>query len=163
MMTRKMVANGFRAAATAVVSVAVFLSAVSDLQVQADDTTLSDNQVTAEEEEAFEQTNAIRKENGLPTLTFNAALYKDAAVRAQEITKVFSHTRPDGNVWYSLDTANMYGENLAEGYFSATAVMNAWMASPGHRANILSTEYKSCAIFALHLNGNVYWVTEFGI
>ena len=114
--------------------------------------------------ELFNLVNNERQNQGLPPLTWNSALASDAAVRAQEIAVVFSHTRPDGSEWWTVDPDRMYGENLASGQSTAQEAFNSWMASPGHRANILG-DYSSCG-FALYYGGDAgstyYWVQEFG-
>ena len=69
-----------------------------------------------------------------------------AQVRAGEIVNYFSHTRPNGSSCFSLyDEAGLdyraAGENIAAGYYGASAVVDGWMNSTGHRANILSESY----------------------
>ena len=114
--------------------------------------------------ELFNLVNDARAEQGLQPLSWSSALAADAAVRAQEITVSFSHTRPDGSDWWTVDPDRMYGENLASGQQSAQEVFNSWWASPGHKANILG-DYTTCG-FALYYGGDAgstyYWVQEFG-
>jgi uncharacterized protein YkwD len=56
-----------------------------------------------------------------------------------------------------------WGENIAYGYTSPQAVMNAWLSSPGHRANIENAGYKAIGIgVAQAANGVVYWTQDFG-
>lgn len=107
--------------------------------------------------------NEIRVANGLNALRYDAELEADSSVRANEITTKFSHTRPDGSDWYTVDEDLMYGENLAEGYNSADAVVNAWMASPEHKANILKSDFTSIAVSSTTKNGKTYWAQEFGM
>lgn len=114
--------------------------------------------------ELFNLVNDARAAEGLAPLSWNSSLAADAAVRAQEIVSSFSHTRPDGSEWWTVDPDRMYGENLASGQSTAQEVFNSWMASPGHRANILGN-YTSCG-FALYYGGDAgstyYWAQEFG-
>ena len=114
--------------------------------------------------ELFNLVNNARAAEGLAPLSWNSALAADAAVRAQEIVASFSHTRPDGSEWWTVDPDRMYGENLASGQSTAQEVFNSWMASPGHRANILGG-YSTCG-FALYYGGDAgstyYWAQEFG-
>lgn len=118
----------------------------------------------AQEAEALAIVNQIRVANGLSEVRFDAALENGSAVRANEITTSFSHTRPDGSAWWTVDDSLMYGENLAEGYDSAQDVVNAWMASPSHAENILKADFTTCAItMTTSSNGKVYWAQEFGI
>ena len=106
-------------------------------------------------QDAFAKVNEIRVANGLSPLTWNGQIENAAKVRANEIVSSFSHTRPEGSV--------LYGENLAQYYDGADEVVAAWMNSPSHKANILKPEFKSGAIAAIEVDGEVYWAEEFGI
>lgn len=112
---------------------------------------------------AFDVVNATRQEAGLSALTWDSGLEQASAVRAVEASQSFSHTRPDGSDWWTVNSNLMYGENLAKGYSTAEAAVNAWMASPTHKANIMDTEFTSGAI-AIHVDsdGNWFWAQEFG-
>lgn len=112
---------------------------------------------------AFDVVNAKRQEAGLSTLTWNSGLEQASAVRAVEASQSFSHTRPDGSDWWTVNSNLMYGENLAKGYATADTAVSAWMASPTHKANIMDAEFVSGAI-AIHVdsNGNWFWAQEFG-
>ena len=112
---------------------------------------------------AFDIVNAKRLEAGLNALTWNTGLEQASAVRAVEAAQSFSHTRPDGSDWWTVNSNLMYGENLAKGYASADAAVTAWLNSPTHKANIMDVEFVSGAI-AIHINGNGqwYWAQEFG-
>lgn len=123
-------------------------------------TAFAQNSATAA---ALEKVNAIRVANGLSEVRYDASLEQAANVRAQEASTSFSHTRPDGSAWYTVNDALMYGENLAEGYNSADEVVDAWMASPTHRANILSSQFTTCSFSTYTVNGTTYWAQEFGI
>ncbi len=112
---------------------------------------------------AFDIVNAKRLEAGLNALTWNTGLEQASAVRAVEAAQSFSHTRPDGSDWWTVNSNLMYGENLAKGYASADSAVKAWLDSPTHKANIMDVEFVSGAI-AIHINGNGqwYWAQEFG-
>jgi len=114
-------------------------------------------------QDAFAKVNEIRVANGLSPLTWNGQIENAAKVRANEIVSSFSHTRPDGRPWYTADDKVLYGENLAQYYDSSEEVVQAWMNSPSHRANILKPDFKSGAIFTVEVDGEVYWAEEFGI
>ena len=88
-------------------------------------------------------------------------LTRAACVRASEIVRQFSHTRPDGSSCFTVSGA-AYGENIAKGQSGADRVMAAWMSSEGHRANILRESYGSIGVCALKVNGVIYWVQLFG-
>lgn len=115
------------------------------------------------EAEVIAKVNEIRVANGLNTLRYDASLEASADVRADELTVRFSHTRPDGSDWYTANPDLMYGENLADGYNTADAVVNAWMASPEHKENILKPDFTTVAVSTAVKNGKTYWAQEFGM
>ena len=115
------------------------------------------------EAEVIAKVNEIRVANGLNALRYDASLEATAAVRANELTVRFSHTRLDGSDWYTVNPDLMYGENLADGYTTADAVVNAWMASPEHKANILKPDFTTVAVSSVVKNGKTYWAQEFGM
>ncbi|MBR1398536.1 MAG: hypothetical protein IJ563_13540 [Selenomonadaceae bacterium] len=111
--------------------------------------------------------NIERKKAGLRPLKLSRELLRPAAIRAREITKLFSHTRPNG---MSFDTAfygiiyKTVGENIAAGQTSSEMVMQQWMDSPGHRANILNKKYKYIGVAYLYDENTRYkhfWVQHF--
>ena len=111
---------------------------------------------------AFDTINATRAASGLGTLTWSTGLEQASAVRAVEAAQVWSHTRPDGSEYWTVNSNLVYGENLAKGYDSADAAFNAWMASPTHKDNILFGSFRTGAI-AIHIdNGQWVWANEFG-
>ena len=116
--------------------------------------------------EAFNLTNEQRVANGLPELVWRDDLAAVAQVRAIETVTLFSHTRPNGTEWWTVNGNIMYGENLARKFSTAAGCVNGWMNSPDHRANILSAgEYgfTSCGIAVYEdANGTLYWTQIFG-
>ena len=112
-------------------------------------------------DEVVRQVNAERSKRGLRTLRVSAELSRAARVRANEITRKFSHTRPDGSAWRTVSSA-AYGENIAMGQRTADKVMAAWMTSSGHRANILRPSFGSIGVCAVVSGGVTYWVQLFG-
>ena len=112
---------------------------------------------------AFDLVNTKRQEAGLGALTWNSGLEQASAVRAVEASQSFSHTRPDGSDWWTVNSNLMYGENLAKGYASAQEAVDAWMASPTHKENIMDNEFVSGAIVVnIGSNGQWFWAQEFG-
>ena len=107
--------------------------------------------------------NEERVAQGLTELTWSEGLYQAAVVRAQECETSFSHTRPDGTDWWTVNSDLMYGENLAYNYDTAEEVVAAWMSSEGHRANILKASYVTIGIGCYQTAaGKWYWAQEFG-
>ncbi|ARH93395.1 CAP domain-containing protein [Streptomyces sp. MOE7] len=78
----------------------------------------------------------------------------------------FSHTDPDGHTPWDRARAkgitDLGGENIARGQANAQSVMDSWMNSPGHRANILNCEYKTLGIGVHFGPGGPWWTQDFG-
>ncbi|MFI1166760.1 sigma-70 family RNA polymerase sigma factor [Streptomyces sp. NPDC020801] len=79
----------------------------------------------------------------------------------------FDHTNPDGKDPGQRITAagyrwSTYGENIAEGQQSPESVMNSWMNSPGHRANILNCAFKNIGVGVHKGSGGPWWTQDFG-
>lgn len=112
--------------------------------------------------------NQIRSQYGLNTLTWDSELEKTAALRAAECSVSFSHTRPNGEPCYTAYPSGLYlaGENIAAGTATDTAeeVVNLWMNSPGHRANILNPDYTTMSVGMVYVSGTrygYYWSQNF--
>lgn len=120
-------------------------------------------------EEIVRLVNIERKKAGLPSVKLSHELYRPAMKRAREIVKKFSHTRPDGKPFNTVFeecqiTYRTVGENLAAGQTSCEMVMQQWMESPGHRANILNKNFKYLGVAYLYSGAHKYkhyWVQEF--
>lgn len=112
--------------------------------------------------EAFDLVNAYRVAAGLPELVWDDTLEACAQVRATEIATSFSHTRPNGADWWTVNSDLMWGENLAKGYSNATKLVTGWMNSPTHAANILDGGYVTCSIAVYEVGGKLYFAQEFG-
>ncbi|MCX4529716.1 MULTISPECIES: sigma-70 family RNA polymerase sigma factor [unclassified Streptomyces] len=79
----------------------------------------------------------------------------------------FDHTNPDGADPGKRTTAagykwSTYGENIARGQQTADSVMNSWMNSPGHRANILNCSFKDIGVGIHQGAGGPWWTQNFG-
>ena len=111
--------------------------------------------------------NAQRARAGLGSLSLDPEASKAAGVRAREIQISFSHTRPDGRDFSTaLSEAGASfrasGENIAYGQRSAEQVMDVWMNSAGHRANILNPGYSRIGIGHVKDSRGVdHWVQLF--
>ena len=116
----------------------------------------------SEQEVILELQNMYRVQAGMKPLTLTAELQTAADIRVEEAARYFSHTRPDGSAWWTVDPVTVYGENLSNGYNSAEAIVNAWMASRSHRYNVLNPEYTTCGIDLTYANGKWYCAQEFG-
>jgi len=117
-------------------------------------------------ERVLELVNQERNQRGIAPLRLASDLMDGAAIRVEEITKVFSHTRPNGTPCHSLFKDGMYmiGENIAAGSATPEAVVDQWMHSMGHRANILNADYKELGVGYVYKSGTQYmhyWVQMF--
>ncbi|MEU9202562.1 CAP domain-containing protein [Streptomyces sp. NPDC048332] len=78
----------------------------------------------------------------------------------------FDHTDPDGqSPWdraAKAGVSGLGGENIARGQADAEAVMEAWMNSEGHRANILNCDYKTLGVGVHFGSGGPWWTQDFG-
>lgn len=133
---------------------------IPDNNIQNDNSgTVTDSYIS----QVLDLVNKERKANGLsPVTATNNSLNSAAQKRASEQSVSFSHTRPDGRSWSSVlsDFNVSYrtaGENVAYGQSTPAEVMNAWMNSSGHRANILNSAYSEIGIGVYKKNGTYYW------
>ncbi|QMV21597.1 CAP domain-containing protein [Streptomyces sp. SCUT-3] len=78
----------------------------------------------------------------------------------------FDHVDPDGDSPWDRAAekgiTNLGGENIARGQADARAVMEAWMNSPGHRANILNCDYRTLGVGVETGSGGPWWTQNFG-
>lgn len=110
--------------------------------------------------------NAERAKVGAGALTYDSTIASAAMVRSKEITGSFSHTRPNGSSFSTALTEQgikyrTSGENIAWGQKTPQAVMDAWMNSSGHRANILNASYTKIGIACYNASGTLYWTELF--
>lgn len=100
-------------------------------------------------EQLFSAINAKRAEAGLETLVLDQRLSRAAALKAQDMfaNNYWAHNSPAGKTpWEFVTTAGyryrVAGENLAKNFSVSNGVVDAWMASPTHRKNIMRDDYK---------------------
>ena len=111
--------------------------------------------------------NAARQDAGLSELELDADLCAAAQARAQEIAQSFSHTRPDGSSCFTIleefgVSYRAAGENIAMGQRTPEEVMDGWMNSSGHRANILNGTFTSIGVgYYVDGAGAAHWVQIF--
>lgn len=110
-------------------------------------------QITFGAEQIITLTNNKRAEFGLPTLSNNALLAQAAAGKAGDMFagNYWAHNSPGGKTPWQFMTAAGYryvfaGENLARDFEDANSVVNAWMNSPSHRANVLDKNFKEIGV-----------------
>lgn len=124
--------------------------------------------------EIIDATNKERTKAGLTPLATNTRLIQSAKKKVDDMIALqyFEHTSPTGKTVSDLADEQGYsyiilGENLAVGDFLTTAeLLDAWMKSPGHKANIMNPQYQEIGVYARQAvyEGNRVWfaVQHFG-
>jgi len=99
-----------------------------------------------------EKTNSQRARHGLPPLQVDPWLLNSARKHAAWMTNNHSMTHTSAPV----------GENIAMGQNSSGEVLNSWMNSSGHRANILNPSYRRIGVAAyMSRSGTIFWCQQF--
>jgi uncharacterized protein YkwD len=125
--------------------------------------------VSAEVQQVLDLVNVERGKVGVKALVLSDALNRVAAFRSNDMVKrnYFAHQDPDGHSpFYWLETNGINymaaGENIAMGQDTPTEVMDAWMHSDGHRANILKSSFGRLGVgLAKNAKGQLYWTQLF--
>ena len=122
--------------------------------------------VSSYESEVIRLVNEIRQQNGLRPLAANWELSRVARYKSQDMRDngYFSHNSPTYGTPFQMLSAfglsyRTAGENIAKGYASPQAVVNGWMNSSGHRANILNASYMQIGVG--YVSGGNYWTQLF--
>ncbi|MEU6772013.1 CAP domain-containing protein [Streptomyces sp. NPDC046759] len=122
----------------------------------------------AAEAEVLKLVNQERAKVGCSPLAANSSLTTLAESFSDDMAArgFFDHTDPDGKTpWDRASAAgitDLGGENIARGQADAAAVMEAWMNSPGHRANILNCDFKTLGVGVHFGAGGPWWTQDFG-
>jgi serine protease len=125
---------------------------------------------SSEAQQVLDLVNVERAKAGAAPLAFHDALMRAAQAHSEDQAahNQMSHTGSDGSnlgqrltrVGYPFRT---WGENVAYGYATPVAVMQGWLASPGHRANILNPNFNEIGIgIARNARGVPYYTQDFG-
>ena len=112
--------------------------------------------------------NQERAAYGLQPLKVSPKLSEAATIRAEELKQSFSHTRPNGTACYTAMsergiTYSAAAENIAYGQRTPEIVMNGWMNSSGHRANILNPNMTYIGVGVAYHNSVYYWSQFFAV
>lgn len=139
-----------------------------------DNSTSDDNQATTGSFASFQKevvrlVNVERSKRGLSELSFNTGLSNVATLKSQDMINknYFDHTSPTyGSPFDMMKQFNISyrtaGENIAMGQRTPAEVVNSWMNSSGHRANILNANFTDIGIgVAKSSNGTLYWTQMF--
>jgi uncharacterized protein YkwD len=112
--------------------------------------------------------NEVRKKAGLSRLVSDERLRAAARSHSRDMARrrFCAHVNPDGVTpeqrMRAAGFPNPGGENVACGQEKPHAVMTAWMASPGHRANILNPEFATIGVGVEFGRGGPFWTQNFG-
>ncbi|HEX6762518.1 MAG TPA: CAP domain-containing protein [Gaiellaceae bacterium] len=116
--------------------------------------------------------NAHRASLGLHPLAVSPALSRSAVWKARHMAtyRYMAHEDPappvarsPGQRLAACGYSSSWGENIAEGFPTASSVVAAWLGSPGHRANIENPSYRVTGSGAAVANGGiVFWAQDFG-
>ncbi|MEV6192952.1 sigma-70 family RNA polymerase sigma factor [Streptomyces sp. NPDC051920] len=113
--------------------------------------------------------NKERAAAGCGPLTEDPQLEDAAQAHSDDMAarNFFEHTNPDGVDPGKRITAagyrwSTYGENIAKGQETPESVMESWMNSPGHRANILNCSFKNIGVGVHKGSGGPWWTQDFG-
>lgn len=121
------------------------------------------------EQQVVDLVNKERASAGLPALKVNTKLAAVAEKKAEDLRdkNYFDHQSPTYGSPFDMMkqfgiTYTSAGENIAKGQKTPQEVMNGWMNSPGHRANILNSSYTEIGVgYVTDSNGTTYWVQHF--
>lgn len=127
---------------------------------------LTSGSVTQFEKDVINLVNVERSQNGLPALSLDTKLSQVAKTKSEDMQKnnYFSHTSPTFGSPFDMMkhfkiSYTAAAENIAKGQSTPVQVVNAWMNSSGHRANILSDKYSHIGV-GHSVSGN-YWTQMF--
>lgn len=133
------------------------------------DNTPTESAISQQAQEVLKLVNEERAKQGLKSLKLSTTLTSIATVKSKDmaVNNYFSHTSPTyGSPFEMLQhfgvSYRSAGENIAAGQKNAQEVMNAWMNSSGHRANILNSSYTELGV-GYYAGGSYghYWTQEF--
>lgn len=123
---------------------------------------------TAAERKVVKLVNAARAKAGCKSLRVDRRLRKAAYLHSRDmgVHDYFDHNSQDGRTPWDRIKAQGYkwpsAENIAAGQPSPASVMDAWMHSEGHRANILNCSYKAIGVGVWKGGGRPVWTQDFG-
>ncbi len=125
-----------------------------------------DSTVTSYEKEVIRLVNEKRAQNGLKALTYDWELSRVARYKSQDMknNNYFSHTSPTYGTPFQMMKSfgisyRTAGENIAKGQATPQAVVDAWMNSSGHRANILNSSFTKIGVG--YVSNGKYWTQMF--
>ena len=133
------------------------------------DNTIVNNNLSSIEMEVVRLVNIERTKVGLKPFTVSNELSSVARLKSKDMANnnYFNHTSPTYGSPFEMMKSfgikyNTAGENIAKGYLSAQSVVNGWMNSSGHKANILNGSFNKIGVGAhTTRNNTTYWTQMF--
>ncbi|WP_345352806.1 CAP domain-containing protein [Actinoallomurus liliacearum] len=128
----------------------------------------STSKAAAAESAVVRLTNEQRAAHGCTALRVDTRLRTAARAHSADMRdrNYFDHNSPDGRTPWDRIKAAGYAdpgaENIAKGYATPEAVVQGWMNSPGHRANILNCSLKAIGVGVAYGSGGPWWTQDFG-
>jgi uncharacterized protein YkwD len=120
-------------------------------------------------QQVLDLVNSARAQAGCNPVRSNSKLQAAAQGHSDDMAarNFFDHTNPDGQGPQARIDATGYkwstwGENIARGQSDATSVMDSWMHSSGHRANILNCAFTELGVGVHQGTGGPWWTQDFG-
>ena len=124
--------------------------------------------LSADEAEVVRLVNMERQKAGLAPLKASSQLSNVAREKSKDMAtkNYFSHTSPTYGSPFDMMkqfgiSYRTAGENIAKGYLNPASVMNGWMNSSGHRANILNGSFGTIGVGAYKVGSTIYWTQMF--
>lgn len=118
------------------------------------------------DDECFRLLNEHRKELGLSELKYSSDIQKAADIRAEEISEVFDHVRPNGEKYYTvfdelgIDYSKGKTEIICTGANLPQDAFDAWLESPGHYQHMISEKYTAAACGRYNGQWVIMFITE---
>ncbi len=140
-----------------------------DAQIETKAATEAPTSNASYEERVAQLVNIEREKNGLQPLTLDSSISNVARAKSQDMAdnNYFAHQSPTyggaGDMMRNFGINwSAWGENIASGQDTPEEVVNAWMNSEGHRANILSSNFGKIGVgYVTSANGTPYWTQMF--
>lgn len=117
--------------------------------------------------EVFDEVNALREQKGLKKLIWNEKLAPFAKIRAVEASFSWSHKRPNGQPWNTVepetnpDKKILHGENLGKGFKKTISLIKAWEKSKSHYENLVRSSFQSSYVAVYQEGDEIYYCILF--
>lgn len=117
-------------------------------------------ELTEDQTEMLDALNEVRQDKDLPLLVYDLDLQDEADLRVKEIVEKFSHLRPDGSLFFTIDE-RFTAESISKGIDNASDVVAAWLASSSDKYNLAYEPLQSIAVSIYEVDGVKYWCVAY--